>query len=250
MPTTATPLALITGGGTGLGRAIALRLGEAGFAIALTYRRSAADALNTVAKLEGLGVPVAAFATDLALAEAPDRLLGEVTERFGRVDVLVNNAAETEVIAFHDLASLTAATWDRILETDLRAPFLCARAAAPWLRNAGGVIVNISSTAGLAPRGSSIAYSVAKSALVHLTECLAVAFEPDVRVVAVAPGAMPTRWPSPTSAVAEADGAADTDEMLHSVAELVLVAIQNRALNGSVLVADRGLLVSASGSAG
>jgi 3-oxoacyl-[acyl-carrier protein] reductase len=248
VPTTAAPLALITGGATGLGRAIALRLGEAGFAIALTYRRSEADARNTVAKLESLGVRVAAFATDLVLPDAPDRLLGEVTERFGRVDVLVNNAAETEVIAFHDLAGLTAATWDRILETDLRAPFLCARAAAPWLRNAGGVIVNISSTAGLAPRGSSIAYSVAKAGLVHLTKCLAVAFEPDVRVVAIAPGAMPTRWPSPTSAAFEADAAADTDGMLQSVAELVLVGIQNRALNGSLLVADRGLLVGASGS--
>jgi 3-oxoacyl-[acyl-carrier protein] reductase len=248
VPTTAMPLALITGGGTGLGRAIALRLGEAGFAIALTYRRSAADAMNTVAKLEDLGVAAAAFATDLALSEAPDRLMGEVTERFGRVDVLVNNAAETEVIAFHDLASLTAATWDRILEIDLRAPFLCARAAAPWLRHAGGVIVNVSSTAGLAPRGSSIAYSVAKSALVHLTECLAVAFEPDVRVVAVAPGAMPTRWPSPTSPVDQADDAAESDAIVQSVAELVLVAIQNRALNGSVLVADRGLLVGVSSS--
>jgi 3-oxoacyl-[acyl-carrier protein] reductase len=108
---------------------------------------------------------------------------------FGRVDMLVNNAAWNIGIPFPDLDALTAEIWDRVLEISLRGPYLLARALAPQLRAHGaGRIVNIASAGGLYPAGSSIAYSVSKAGLIHLTRCLAVALAPEVTSTASPPG--------------------------------------------------------------
>ena len=105
------------------------------------------------------------------------------------MDILVNNAAWNIGIPFTDLDALTPEIWDRVLETNLRGPYLLARAFAPHLRAHGaGRIVNIASVGGLYPASSSIAYSASKAGLIHLTRCLAVALAPDVTVNCIAPG--------------------------------------------------------------
>src|SRR5262249_11024186 len=119
----------------------------------------------------------------------------EIADRHGGVDVLVNNAGTTEHAPFSDLDALTGAVWDRILNVNVKGAFFCARAAAKHMRpRGGGAIVNITSTAALRPQGSSLAYSVSKAALAHLTRGLAVGLGPDIRVNSIAPGGMYTRW--------------------------------------------------------
>jgi 3-oxoacyl-[acyl-carrier protein] reductase len=115
--------------------------------------------------------------------------IAKVVEEFGRIDILVNNRSWNIGIPFKELDPLTAEIWDRVLETNLRGPFLLARALAPQLRAHGqGRIVNIASTGGLYPSSSSIAYSSSKAGLIHLTRCLAVALAPEVTVNCIAPG--------------------------------------------------------------
>jgi len=112
-----------------------------------------------------------------------------VLAAFGRIDILVNNAAYNQLVPFKDLDGMTLELWERILRINTTAPFLCVKAVAPvMLRQKRGRIVNVTSVAGLAPSGSSIAYAVSKAALTHLTRCLAVALGPAVAVNAVAPG--------------------------------------------------------------
>ena len=116
-----------------------------------------------------------------------DRVLGE----YGRIDILVNNAAYNQSIPFKDLNGLTLDIWDHILLANLTSPFMCVKAVAPIMRRQRrGRIVNVASIAGLAPLGSSIGYAVSKAALIPLTRCLAVSLGPDVAVNAVAPGTM------------------------------------------------------------
>src|SRR4029450_13557519 len=108
---------------------------------------------------------------------------------FGRIDILVNNAAWNIAIPFADLDALTLEIWDRVHETNLRGPFLLSRSFASELRlHKAGRIVNIASLAGLAPGGSSIAYAASKAGLIHLTHCLAIALAPDVTVNCIPPG--------------------------------------------------------------
>ena len=118
-------------------------------------------------------------------------LLATIEAEFGKLDILVNNAAANRWVPYPDLDALTPELWGELLNRNLTGPFLLSRAAAPLLkRDGGGRIVNISSVAGLSPTGSSIAYAVSKAGLNHLTRCLAVALAPDVLVNAVAPGLM------------------------------------------------------------
>ncbi len=123
-------------------------------------------------------------------------MIERVAQAFGRLDLVVNNAAATRPVPFPELAQLTAADWDLVLNVNTKAPFFVAQAAVPLLRqNGGGQIINTASISGLrASGGSSIAYSVSKAAVIHLTKCLATALAPDIRVNAVAPGLMRTRW--------------------------------------------------------
>ena len=116
-------------------------------------------------------------------------LVGEVTSRFGRLDILVNDAAYNKAIPFADLDNLTIEVWDKIIAVNLTGPMRLTKAVAPVMKAQGrGRIVNISSVAGLGPTGSSIAYAVSKAGLIHLTRCMAVALAPETLVNCVAPG--------------------------------------------------------------
>ncbi len=165
---------------------------------------------------------------------------------FGRIDILVNNAAWNIGIPFRELDTLTPEIWDRVLETNLRGPFLLARGfAAELQRHKSGRIVNIASLAGIAPGGSSIAYAASKAALIHLTHCLAVALSPDVTVNCVAPGfvegtRMAERVPEAmkqmvrTQSVLERTGSAD------DVAQMVVTYCRADSVTGQTIVVDGG----------
>jgi 3-oxoacyl-[acyl-carrier protein] reductase len=132
---------------------------------------------------------------DVGRDAAVRKMLADVAVRFGRLDVLVNNAAMTYFIDHKNLEELTEEKWDAILQTNLKGPFFCSRAAAPLLRQSGaGAIVNISSVAGLSGEGSSIAYAASKGGVNTMTRSLARALAPEIRVNAVCPGPVDTRW--------------------------------------------------------
>jgi len=189
-------VALVTGAGKRLGRAVALRLAEEGMDVAVHYGTSAKDAAEVVGKIEELGQRAVALPADLRQVEEIRRLLLQVGNELGRLDLLVNSAAN---FLPGSVISTTEEIWDGSLETNVKAPFFVAQAAAPMLRRSKGAIVNFADTGGLLGWPGFIGHSVAKSGVINLTKSLAKALAPDVRVNAVAPGTItmpgdPPEW--------------------------------------------------------
>jgi len=183
--------ALVTGGTGGLGRRICLAFARAGANVALVYLKSKAEAESYAAELSDLGPRAIAVQADITTQKGIDATLGRTIEEFGRIDVLVNDAAYNRLIPFPDLETLDAEVWNHMLNYNLTAPFLAMRSVAPIMKRQGqGRIVNISSVAGLNPGASSIAYAVSKAGLIHLTRCMAVALAPEITVNSVSPGTM------------------------------------------------------------
>ncbi|MEE6261130.1 SDR family NAD(P)-dependent oxidoreductase [Plantactinospora sonchi] len=189
-------VAVVTGGGTGIGRAISLALARAGAeAVVVNFNRSATEAEETVAEVRRWAGRSRAIAADVADDAAVRAMADRVRAEYGRVDILVNNAGGTRMVEHADLDGLTDDIWHEILDVNLLGAFRCTRAFAPALRAAHGAVVNISSISGYRAGGSSIAYGVSKAAMLQLTRNLAVALGPEVRVNAVAPGTVQhTRW--------------------------------------------------------
>lgn len=188
-------VALVTGGARRVGRAVALGLARAGASVAVHYRSSAQDADATAAECRALGVAAEVFPADLADAAACAALVERVVERFGRLDVLVNNASEFEPMSLDDFR---VADWDRTLRVNLTAPVVLAHAARAELRSNHGRIVNLCDALTARPPGSHLAYIASKGALDTLTRALARALAPEVNVVGVAPGV--ADWPPHYSA--------------------------------------------------
>jgi pteridine reductase len=185
------PVALVTGGARRIGAAIVARLHAAGFDVAIHHRDSVQAAQDLAARLE----TVRAGSTLLLQGELADdstapRLVAEVLDRRGRLNALVNNASAFFPTPFGET---TPALWDALFASNARAPFFLAQAAAPALRAAGGAIVNLADVHGETPLRAHAPYSAAKAALLMLTRALALELAPEVRVNAVAPGAV--LWP-------------------------------------------------------
>jgi 3-oxoacyl-[acyl-carrier protein] reductase len=187
--------AVVTGGGTGVGRATSLALARLGCGVVLNYSRSKDDAERTAADVRALGVPGVAVQADVADDAACRRLVDTAVRELGRLDVLVQSAGTTVFIPHADLENVRDADWDHLMAVNVKGPFQCARAArGPMLAAGGGAIVNVSSVAGVAGVGSSIPYCASKAALNSLTLTLARALAPQIRVNAVAPAFITGRW--------------------------------------------------------
>ena len=240
-------VALVTGGNGGLGQRICHALAREGVHIAVMYARSREQAEGVARELTSkYHVNAAAFACDVTDPAAIETLIGDVTRTFGRLDILVNDAAYNKNIPFSDLDSLTIEEWDKIIAVDLTGPMRLTKAVAPIMKAQGqGRIVNISSVAGLTPTGSSIAYAVAKAGLIHLTRCMAVAMAPETLVNCIAPGLLEgTRATSnlrPEQIENSASGAllkkaADKDDC----ADMVVTMCRTGTMTGQTIVIDSG----------
>jgi len=189
-------VALLTGAGKRLGRAVALRLAEEGMDVAVHYGASAREAAEVVGKIQEMGQKAVAIRADLRSVDEIRRMMLEVGNELGRLDLLVNSAAN---FLPGTVISTTEEVWDASLDTNVKAPFFVAQAAAPMLRRSKGAIVNFADTGGLLGWPGFIAHSVAKAGVINLTKSLAKALAPDVRVNAIAPGTIsmpgdPPEW--------------------------------------------------------
>jgi pteridine reductase len=180
-------VALVTGAGRRLGRAIAAALARQGVRLALHHHASAGGAAGLRDEVRAAGGDAECFGADLRDAEAARALPGRVFERFGRLDVLVNSAAVMHRLRLEDTSPQQ---WDDILNLNLRAVFFCTQGAAPALRDAQGSVVNLADVGGLEPWPGFAAHSVSKAGVVMLTRVLALSLAPEVRVNAIAPGAV------------------------------------------------------------
>lgn len=188
-------VALVSGGGTGLGAAVCERLAAAGASVAVNWSKSEEGAEAVTSRIREAGGRGVACRADVRDEREVAAMVAEVERSLGPVDLLVNNAGVTRFVPFEDLEGVTAADWEQILAVNLIGAWNCTRAVAPGMRTAGaGAVVNVASDSAFTFVGSSIPYVVSKSALVTLTRVLARALAPAVRVNAVAPGWMATGW--------------------------------------------------------
>ncbi|MCC2957210.1 SDR family oxidoreductase [Massilia sp. IC2-477] len=237
-------VAIVTGGGTGIGRAVSRLLAAQGAAVAVVYSRSSADAEETVAQLLASGARALSLKADVADAQEVARMTDAVAQRFGQIDYLVNNAGSTRQLPFADLDAIDDAAWDALYAVNVKGAFHCARAAAPFLRrSADGAIVNIGSIAGETGYGSSLPYAVSKAALHGLTRSLARALAPAIRVNCLAPGAVGTRWWQGMEAKMHAlagNVALNRVSTPEDIAATVLMLLGARSMTGQVVRADNG----------
>jgi 3-oxoacyl-[acyl-carrier protein] reductase len=239
--------ALVTGGNGGLGQRICHALAREGADIAVMYARSRDQAEGVASELmSNYQIKARAFACDITDGAAVDRLIGEVTHAFGRLDILINDAAYNVAIPFGDLDGLTLEVWDKIMATNLTGPMRLTKAVAPVMKAQGrGRIVNISSVAGLNPTGSSIAYAVAKAGLIHLTRCMAVALAPETLVNCVAPGLLDGTRATANLRAEQIERSASTSLLKKPAdkddcADMVVTMCRTETMTGQTVVIDAG----------
>jgi 3-oxoacyl-[acyl-carrier protein] reductase len=203
---------------------------------------------ETVGDARGCGVQAVAIEADVSQAQHVRAMAGEAVEYFGGIDLLFNNAGTTAFIPMDDLDAVSDEVWERIMGVNVKGAFLCARACAPSMRQrGGGRIVNTASVSGLRAGGSSLPYSVSKSALIGLTRCLAVGLAPHVLVNAVAPGFMPTRWglqfgPEVVEHTVQVTPIKRVIA-IEDVAEAAISLARNDSITGQTLVVDGGVVM-------
>ena len=178
-------VALVTGSGKRLGRAVAIGLAEQGAEVVIHYRSSEAEAREAVAEIEKLGRRSVALQADFAQVSELPQLFQKVQANFGRLDILVNSAANFLQTEF---ASTTEKVWDASLDTNLKAVFFCCQAAAPLLKKSNGAIINFADIGGILGWPGFIPHSISKAGIIMLTRCLAKELAPGIRVNAIAPG--------------------------------------------------------------
>jgi 3-oxoacyl-[acyl-carrier protein] reductase len=242
-------VALITGAATGIGRAAAIALAEAGYDVVINYSRSEQAARETAALSKAKGAKTLLFQCDVSDDPAVRKMLVAVEKEFGRLDALVNNAGITSNVKASDFEAMTAEEWDRVFAVNVRGMFQVTRASAPLLKIARGSVVNTASIVGLRPGPQPLPYAASKAAVVSLTKLLALNLAPDVRVNAVAPGWMEGDWMKRMLADRYDDLMARRAKSTplrrcatsEDVAEVIVNLItSNRFVNGEIIVIDGG----------
>ncbi len=232
-------LALVTGSTSGIGEAVARRLARDGMHVIVHSGRSRDAGERLAEELDGTYVQA-----DLSDADAAATSFGETLDRWGRLDLLVNNAGISWPIPHAEMSAAPPEVWRRILEVNLIAPWALTSAAQPHLARARGCVVNITSHAGVRPKGSSVPYAASKAALNHVTRLLAVALGPDVRVNAVAPGLVDTPM---TASWTQAQTLWRQEAPMRraatpaDVADMVATLASHDYVTGEVIVLDGGL---------
>jgi 3-oxoacyl-[acyl-carrier protein] reductase len=245
--------ALVTGGATGIGAAAVLALARAGYDVAINYSSSEKAARETAAAAEKLDARTLLVRCDVSDEAGVRAMLKAVGEKFGRLDVLINNAGTTAEWTPRDLESISLEDWDRVFAVNVRGLFQVTRAAVPLLRASKGCIVNTASIVGLRPGPQPLPYAASKAAVVNLTKTLAWNLGPDIRVNAVAPGWMEGDWmqrmlkdkyedlmgkrakATPLKRCVSADDVAET---------MMSLVQSNRFVTGEVVVIDGGFTSS------
>ena len=248
-------VALITGGGTGVGSATAKLLAQRGWSVALNYSRSRESAEATAEACRAAGVEAVAIQANVASDEDCRRLVATTVERLGGLDLLVNSAAATQLTSFSDMEAQNSADLHRVFDVNVVGPYQMARAAREALSASGrGAIVNVSSIAGQTGSGSSIAYVVSKAALNTLTLTLARLLGPKVRVNAVLPGMIDTEWFTGNGVDAEAFAAMKQNFSENSAlgqvstaediaGAIIYVGVDAVRMTGQFLTIDAGFLL-------
>lgn len=187
--------AVVTGASRGVGAATARALANGGCSVLINYNNSKEAADKVCAEAESAGVQAITFRGDVADDSVCRGMIQTAASRFGRLDILINNAGYTQFISHSELEAVTSEVWSRIMDVNLKGPFQCARAAKPFLDAVGnGEIISVASAAAYNAAGSCIPYSCSKAAVVNMTVSLARVFAPNVRVNAVAPGVIEGDW--------------------------------------------------------
>ena len=238
-------VALVTGAGHRVGRAIAVALGARGMRVAVHYNAAADGARETLREIERAGGSGAVFAADLTRADTPPRLVDAVMSTFGGLHVLVNSAAVMVRTPFGDVEPKD---WDSIMALNLRAPFLLAQAAAPHLRVArakggeGGVIVNIADLAAFETWPAYIPHGLSKAGIVYMTRALARVLAPDVRVAGVAPGTvlLPDDWSDDDAERLRRTTPLERTGSPSDVTSTVLFILESEYLTGETIIVDGG----------
>ncbi|MED4023115.1 SDR family oxidoreductase [Priestia aryabhattai] len=186
---------IITGGGTGVGKATALKLADKGAKLVINYSNSEKEAKKAVEEILEKGSMAFAFKANVANENEVNEMIHQTIAQFGRLDGLVNNASITAQIPMHDLESATDDVWDSLYDINVKGMFHCVKAAVPHMKKQkSGAIVNVGSVAGKTGIGSSIPYAATKAAIHTMTKSLAIALAPHIRVNCISPGAVDTRW--------------------------------------------------------
>jgi 3-oxoacyl-[acyl-carrier protein] reductase len=238
-------VALVTGSATGIGRETAILLAERGLDIAVNYSKSREEADQTVAEITKRGRRAILCQCNVADDAAVRHMVSRCGNELGSLDVLVNNAGMTYFIKHVDLEALTEEIWDEILAVNLKGAFFCSRGAIAWMQKRGtGSIVNIASVAGIRGAGSSIAYAASKAAMITMTKSFAAAFAPAIRVNAVAPGPVETRWLAPHPDALAATAALTPMKRACTAREIaevtVFLALDAPMITGQCVVVDGG----------
>jgi pteridine reductase len=233
-------IALVTGGARRVGKATALALARSGARVIITHNTSAEEAAITVAAIERSGGQASAEPCDQRDLAAIDRLFDRLRLENARLDILVNNAA---IMERQPALEITPDGWSRVIDTNLRGPFFMAQRAAQWMiTTGGGVIVNIADLSALHPWPSYLTHTISKSGLVAMTQGLALALAPSIRVNAIAPGMIlkPDEWSADRWARLIAALPLQREGTAEDVAEAVLYCVRSEFMTGQTIVLDGG----------